>query len=620
MVHFGGVLMLRAEQILKQYYGYDSFRQGQEEIINAFLSGRDVLGIMPTGAGKSLCYQIPALMMPGITIVISPLISLMRDQVQALSANGIPAAYINSSLSPGQIAATMSKAKAGIYKLIYVAPERLMSPSIVAFSQNADLTLLAVDEAHCISQWGQDFRPSYLDIPGFVSQLPKRPLLAAFTATATPKVRDDILRILGLQQPFLLTTGFDRPNLYFEVRTPSDKYAVLKKYLSKNEGCGIVYCSTRKEVENVTERLLKDDYLAARYHAGLSDQERSTAQDNFLYDRIRIIVATNAFGMGIDKSNVRFVVHYNMPQTLESYYQEAGRAGRDGLPSDCILLYARKDINTALFLINKSENQDEIRRNKRLLNHIERYCETDSCLREYILKYFGEQAPHNCDNCSNCTSDLQEKDISIDAQKLLSCIARLNKQGRSLMFAHTAAILQGNSDDFKDLSTFGIMKGSSVQYIRILCNKLKALGYIIDDEYLRITNKAWDVMTGKAKVFMRPLKLEKDAAKERRKTKAPVLSNAEQDLLNKLKEVRLKIAQTEGVPAFVIFSDATLVDMCQKLPQTKKELLQVSGIGKIKLEHYGEEFSHILRYYAPSVIESQNRLLAALAEKMGSRK
>ncbi|MDR0843127.1 MAG: ATP-dependent DNA helicase, partial [Acidobacteriota bacterium] len=340
-------------EILKQHFGYDEFREGQAEIIDALLSGRDALGVMPTGAGKSVCYQIPALALPGVTLVVSPLISLMRDQVQALVANGITAAFINSSLADTQWSRAMANARAGQYKIIYIAPERLLAPSMLELAQSLQISLVAVDEAHCISQWGQDFRPSYLDIPRFVEKLPTRPVLAAFTATATPRVREDILATLRLQNPLAAVTGFDRPNLYFEVKQPKDKYAALVQYLRKNDGNGIVYCSTRKEVEGVTERLQADGHSAARYHAGLPDRERSKSQDDFLYDHVRVIVATNAFGMGIDKSNVRFVIHYNMPQNVESYYQEAGRAGRDGLPSDCILFYARKDINTALFLINQ---------------------------------------------------------------------------------------------------------------------------------------------------------------------------------------------------------------------------------------------------------------------------
>jgi ATP-dependent DNA helicase RecQ len=584
-----------ANDILKQYFGYDEFREGQAALINALTHGRDALGIMPTGAGKSVCYQIPAMLLPGVTLVISPLISLMRDQVQTLVKNGIPAAFVNSSLTETQWQKVMSNTRAGQYKIIYIAPERLLAPSMLELAQTLPISLIAVDESHCISQWGQDFRPSYLDIPKFVDALPTRPVLAGFTATATPRVRDDIAATLKLQNPLVTVTGFDRPNLYFEVKQPGDKYSALSAYLKENDVGGIVYCSTRKEVESVTERLQKDGYSAARYHAGLSDAERSRSQDDFLYDRVKIIVATNAFGMGIDKSNVRFVIHYNMPQNVESYYQEAGRAGRDGLPADCILFYARKDINTALFLINQSENPDEIARNKQLLNQMERYCETDGCLRRYMLHYFGEKTEDDCGNCGNCIGKFDEADVTVDAQKLLSHILRLNKSGKRFMFTHTADIIQGKSEDFTDLSTYGIMKGVPRNYIRKLTNRLTALGYIYDDGYLSTTPKASEVLRGGVHVTIRGRK--PDAKERQRKERTPADSAkyaVSNELLAKLKALRLTIAQEETVPAFVIFSDATLVDMCGKHPRSDEEFLSVSGVGQVKLERYGERFLALL--------------------------
>lgn len=582
-------------EVLKQYFGYDEFREGQAELIDTLLQGRDVLGIMPTGAGKSLCYQVPAMLLPGVTLVISPLISLMRDQVQALAANGVPAAFINSSLTEAQWRRVMENARNGQYKIIYIAPERLLTPSMTELAQGMPISLVAVDESHCISQWGQDFRPSYLEIPTFVDSLPVRPALGAFTATATPRVRDDILAALKLQNPLTLVTGFDRPNLYFEVKQPKDKYAALTAYLRENDGSGIVYCSTRKEVESVAERLLADGYSAARYHAGLSDSERSRSQDDFLYDRVKIIVATNAFGMGIDKSNVRFVVHYNMPQNVESYYQEAGRAGRDGLPADCLLFYARKDINTALFLINRSGNPEEIARNRQLLNQMERYCETDGCLRGYMLRYFGEAAAEDCGNCGNCNGDFEETDVTLDAKKLLSHILRLNRAGRRFMFSHTADIILGKSEDFTDLPTFGIMKGVSRSYIRRLLNRLAALGYVHDDGYLSVTPKADAVLFGDESVMIRGSRPETAAKAERARKQAAASKYAlSHEMLAELKELRLTIACEEKVPAFVIFSDATLVDMCQKHPYTPEELLTVSGVGQVKLERYGERFLQLL--------------------------
>lgn len=582
-------------QILKQYFGYDEFREGQAELIDTLIGGGDAFGVMPTGAGKSLCYQIPAMLFPGVTLVISPLISLMRDQVQALVANGVPAAFINSSLNDSQYSRAMSKARAGQYKIIYIAPERLLAPSMLELAGSIQISFVAVDEAHCISQWGQDFRPSYLDIPKFLDSLPSRPVLAAFTATATLRVREDILETLRLIKPFTLVTGFDRPNLYFEVKQPKDKYAALIQYLKENDNCGIVYCSTRKEVEKVTEKLIADGYSAARYHAGLTDTERSRSQDDFLYDRVKIIVATNAFGMGIDKSDVRFVIHYNMPQNVESYYQEAGRAGRDGLPGDCILFYARKDINTALFLINKSENPEEITRKKQQLNRMEWYCETEDCLRQYILSYFGEPETDDCGNCGSCNGNFDETDVTTDAQKVLSHITRLNKAGKRFMFTHTADILLGKSDDFAELPTFGIMKGSTHHYIRSIISKLTALEYIYDDGYLSATPKSHDVLFGGAQVSIRGNKPVKPAKKSKANSPTEKIKYAlSEDLFDKLKKLRMEIARESNVPAFVVFSDAALIDMCQKHPRTKNNLLSVSGVGQVKLERYGDRFLQLL--------------------------
>ncbi|MDR1321763.1 MAG: DNA helicase RecQ [Gracilibacteraceae bacterium] len=581
--------------ILKQYFGYDAFRAGQAELIDALVSGRDALGVMPTGAGKSLCYQVPAMVLPGVTLVVSPLISLMRDQVQALCANGVPAAFLNSSLTETQWNKAMAGALGGRYKIIYIAPERLLSPSMRELAQNLRISLVAVDEAHCVSQWGQDFRPAYLDIPKFVAGLPSRPVLASFTATATPRVREDILAALGLRDPLTMVTGFDRPNLYFEVKQPKDKYAALARYLKEEDGSGVIYCSTRKEVESVAERLQTDGCAAARYHAGLPDEERSRAQDDFLYDRVKVIVATNAFGMGIDKSNVRFVIHYNMPQNVESYYQEAGRAGRDGLPADCVLYYARKDINTALFLISRSENPAEIARNKRLLGQMEQYCETDGCLRQYMLNYFGEQAEGGCGSCGNCTGSFDETDATVDAQKVLSHILRLNRAGKRFMFTHTADILLGKSEDFTDLSTFGIMKGVPRRYIRRLITRLTALGYIYDDGYLSVVPKAKEVLTGGVSVTIRGHKPESSVEKKRAEKSAAAPGYAvSESLLAKLKALRLDIAREDKVPAFIVFSDATLTDMCVKRPRSEEEMLAVSGVGRVKMERYGGRFLEIL--------------------------
>ena len=399
-------------EVLKQYYGYTNFRPAQETFIDALLAKQDVLGIMPTGAGKSICYQIPSIMLDGITIVVSPLISLMKDQVAQLKQIGIPAAYINSSLTTKQYQEVLRRANIGMYKIIYVAPERLSSETFITFAKESTISMVAVDEAHCVSQWGQDFRPSYLKIAAFIDILPKRPIIGAFTATATTPVKRDIIRLLKLNNPLSLTTGFDRPNLHFEVRTPEDKFAYLYTLVGNRKGlCGIIYCSTRKTVETVCTKLKRLDNTITQYHAGLETAERQKNQDDFISGKANIIVATNAFGMGIDKPNVRYVIHYNMPKNLESYYQEAGRAGRDGNPSECILLFSDDDISTAEYFINGNEkNKDLSERDRRIVNRRDieslekmvRYCEIQGCLRAYMLRYFGEKSTSNCRNCSNC--------------------------------------------------------------------------------------------------------------------------------------------------------------------------------------------------------------------------
>ena len=421
-------------EILKHYFGYDTFRDGQEKLIHAILEGRDVLGIMPTGAGKSLCYQIPALMMGGITLVISPLISLMKDQVSNLNQAGILAAYLNSSLTPGQYRKVLELARGGRYPIIYVAPERLVTEDFLQFALDpqVNISMVAVDEAHCVSQWGQDFRTSYLKIVDFIKRLPKRPVVSAFTATATAEVRDDIIDILMLQEPEVLTTGFDRTNLYFGVQTPKDRYQALVELLEQHKAeSGIVYCLTRKIVEEVCEKLIKEGFSVTRYHAGLSDAERKHNQEEFIYDNVRIMVATNAFGMGIDKSNVRFVIHYNMPKNMESYYQEAGRAGRDGEPAECILLYGGQDVITNQFFIDHNQDNDALdpmtrqlvmERDRERLRKMTFYCFTHECLRDYILRYFGEYGSNYCGNCSNCLTQFENTDVTEMAKALLSCI------------------------------------------------------------------------------------------------------------------------------------------------------------------------------------------------------
>lgn len=604
---------MNSNELLKKYFGYDSFREGQKELTDSILSGRDTLGVMPTGAGKSICYQIPALMLPGITLVISPLISLMQDQVTALVQAGIRAAYINSSLTMSQVNTVIRNARAGVYKLIYVAPERLDSEYFTEFARSADISMITVDEAHCISQWGQDFRPSYLNIPKFADSLPGRPVMTAFTATATQRVRDDIIGILKLKSPFTLVTGFDRKNLYFEVRRPNDKLmslkGLVKKYVSEDR-CGIIYCSTRKNVENIFDMLKDEGFSVARYHAGLLESERQRSQEDFIYDRSRIMVATNAFGMGIDKSDVTFVIHYNMPKDVESYYQEAGRAGRDGSPADCILLYSGQDVITAKFLINKSfeesdlpaDEAEEIRKRdiKRLSDMIF-YCTGADCLRSYILNYFGEAAPGECGNCSYCCSEEGREDITVDAQKIMSCIARA---GQKYGMSTICDILRGKESDkltrsgLDRLTTYGIMSDVPDMRIKQICDKLVYMGYIekTGGEYpvLRLTKSSADVLRGNVKLSAR---LPKITERTRKEKSAPVYS-FDKALFEKLKELRGRIAKEQNMPAYVIFTDLSLQHMSSTLPCTEEDFLNISGVGETKLERYGSDFLDIIREYA----------------------
>lgn len=593
--------------ILKEYFGYSTFRKGQEEIIDNILSGRDILAVMPTGAGKSLCYQIPALMLDGITIVISPLISLMKDQVNALTDSGIKAVYLNSSMPYNEYQNALVLAMQGYYKIVYVAPERLETPSFLDFVRNNPISMITIDEAHCVSQWGHDFRPSYLKIVDFIETLPQRPIVTAFTATATDKVKDDIHRILKLKRPYTITTGFDRQNLYFEVKHPSDKFSALLEIVEDNRHkCGIVYCNTRKNVEKVCERLQKLGYKALRYHAGLTNEERMYNQNCFIYDKCDIIVATNAFGMGIDKSNVSYVVHYNMPKNIESYYQEAGRAGRDGEPAQCILLYSGADVSLNRFLIEQNDNPElspetlkKIKKQElELLKYMTFYCTIKTCLRSYILKYFGEKGMTSCLNCANCLSDCVDIDITIDSQKIMSCVYRV-KQSTNIDIL--SKILRGeknayiSSRGFDKLSTFGIMDDCTDKYIRYITNQLILKQYVYQDDDdedntpIKLTKRARNVLIGKSKVI---LKVQKSFFEQEPKNH-PVDAR----LFEKLKAVRQKISEVQSIPSYIICSDATIKDMCMKLPTTKNEFLKVSGIGEVKMERYGEAFMKEIRKY-----------------------
>ena len=600
------------KSLLKRHFGHENFRRGQEELIDALLSGHDVLGVMPTGAGKSVCYQLPALLLPGLTVVVSPLISLMKDQVAALTQAGLPAAYLNSSLTPAQQQEALRRAAAGAYRLIYVAPERLTSPAFLRFARSAEISLVAVDEAHCVSQWGQDFRPSYLDIAGFVAGLPRRPAVGAFTATATDKVKADIGTLLGLRAPLCVTTGFDRPNLFFEVARPKSKIAYLRAFLARQRGqSGIVYCATRKGVETVCEQLMGAGIAATRYHAGLSDEERRKNQDDFVYDRVQVMVATNAFGMGIDKSNVSFVVHYNMPKNIESYYQEAGRAGRDGAGARCVLLFSPNDVRTARFLIeNGEENQaltPEVRARVREqdLERLERmvgYCKTTKCLRAYLLGYFGEEAPAHCGRCGNCAGEMEERDITLEAQKILSGVARVEKKYRSgLGITAVMQMLRGSREQrilrlgLDKLPTYGVMADVDRIRLRAEIDYLLEEGYLIlqGEEYpvLRLTERASEVLFHGRRVTLRqrrPTAAERTASA--RKGAKAMPGPVDDELFQALRALRFQLAQKESVPAYVVFSNATLADMAARRPATPEEFLQVSGVGEAKARKYAKPF------------------------------
>ncbi|MDY3692672.1 MAG: DNA helicase RecQ [Dysosmobacter sp.] len=591
------------EEALKTYFGYDAFRGGQEAVIDALLSGRDVMAVMPTGAGKSVCYQVPALLLPGITIVVSPLVSLMRDQVTALVQMGVPAAYLNSSLTFRQYLLALDRAKAGRYKIIYVAPERLETEGFRSFAETADISLVAVDEAHCISQWGQDFRPSYLNIPAFVNSLPKRPPVGAFTATATPDVRGDILKLLELKAPLSVTTGFDRENLYFEVQQPTSKRAALLELVRSRPGkCGIVYCATRKTVEEVCGFLQDEGIAATRYHAGLEAEERLKNQEDFLYDRAAVMVATNAFGMGIDKSDVRYVIHYNMPKDMESYYQEAGRAGRDGAPSSCILLYSGQDVRTAQFLIEHSEPREELdavtaaqlrERDRERLRQMEGYCRTRRCLRQYILHYFGESAPDYCGTCYNCLHNFEEVDISREAKLIVRCISETGQCFGAGVIAETlcGAVTDKVRKYHMDReSTYGALRELTQAEVRerIRCLMEEGVLEASSGPYpvLRLTEKAEDVVYGAAPLLMRSDRKEQPAVR-------PVpteLEGEDAELFRRLRILRAKAARFQGIPAYMVFSDKTLREMAVRRPATMAQLRAVGGVGSAKAERYGRQF------------------------------
>lgn len=598
--------MEEARTILKKYFGYDNFRQGQDTVIEHILDGEDVLGIMPTGAGKSICYQVPAMLFEGVTIVISPLISLMKDQVDSLNEIGIPATYINSTLSTDEYIQTVENVLHNIYKIIYVAPERLNSDTFINLLNKLNISMFTIDEAHCVSQWGHDFRPSYCEIANVILNLKKRPIVSGFTATATDIVKDDIIKLLHLNDPFVLVTGFDRKNLTFKVETTDNKLNYIKNFLTEHENdSGIIYCATRKNVDKLFDELSSQGFSVSKYHAGMTERQRNESQNNFTYDRTQIMIATNAFGMGIDKSNIRFVIHNSMPKDIESYYQEAGRAGRDGAPAECILLFSRADIVTNKILIESIPDADHTHEYAKLNDMID-YCNTDKCLRKYILEYFGEKIDFDeCGNCSNCLSEIETTDITQDSQKILSCIKRMNQSFGSNVITD---VLKGSNTQkirqyhFDHLSTYGIMKDYTKDTIKDLIYYLMTEGYIktIGNEYpvLGLTREANEILFNGKQVFIKR-KIEKipEKIKVEKHTLDDFNIDFDKQLFNILRTIRAELAQASNVPPFVIFNDASLVQMSAYYPINKERMLKISGVGEVKYEKYGQTFIEAINNY-----------------------
>ncbi|MDF2064924.1 DNA helicase RecQ [Bacillus sp. Cr_A10] len=586
-------MLEHARQLLQEYFGYESFREGQETIINYVLNDKSSLCVMPTGGGKSLCYQIPSLMLEGTTIVISPLISLMKDQVDTLIQAGIPATFINSTLTAEEVRETIAEVQNGQYRLLYIAPERLESQSFLNQLKRVKVPLIAVDEAHCISQWGHDFRPSYRSIHRLKEVFTEQPSVLALTATATPDVRADICRILQIKEENTVITGFARSNLSFSVVLGQDKNKFLKDFIKKNnKEVGIIYAATRKTVDLLYELLTKSGVQAAKYHAGLPEAFRNKEQERFLTDEAQVMVATNAFGMGIDKSNVRYVIHYQLPKNMESYYQEAGRAGRDGLPSECLVLYASQDVQTQRFLIDQALDRERIPQELEKLQGMVDYCHTENCLQQFIVNYFGEPNGEPCGQCGNCTDTREMNDVTKEVQMILSCVVRMGQKfGKTI----TAQVLTGSQNKkvmefgFTKLSTYGILKDKSLKEVSGLMEFMISEGLLSVNHgslpTIYVSDAGKDVLLGKRNVMRKGIAVTKQIAKN-------------DPLFEGLRILRKKIADEAGVPPFVIFSDKTLQDMCVKRPQTEEELLDVHGVGANKKEKYGEAFLEEIHRYS----------------------